>query len=267
MHRRVSRSWKLAFRQTAPAVLPQAEWRSVNSDSPTSPQYSALGELEQHRAADGQFRFRLVACAGGSGQQCDGIDDLEWSQTSNPMARGSAGPKCSAAAPEHCTHVPSACLEGGDFDNDCCAGAAASGCQDGFVLSVLPTPCWTSNDGSSQAFPTRCGAERAAVGASEGFERGLMLSGLFTAEPSESEFTGLRPSESRQSLLEGMAGQRRITLGDSILSGPPEYYAMELGTCCCPDAPADACVRSYLTNKPADTPAPSEAPCDDPKAC
>jgi len=36
-------------------------------------------------------------------------------------------------------------------------------------------------------------------------------------------------------------------------------------TCCCPDAPPDACLRSYPTRGP--TPALTPALCDDPKAC
>ena len=38
-------------------------------------------------------------------------------------------------------------------------------------------------------------------------------------------------------------------------------------TCCCPDAPPDACVQSYPTPGPTPALTPASAPCDDPKGC
>ena len=38
-------------------------------------------------------------------------------------------------------------------------------------------------------------------------------------------------------------------------------------TCCCPDAPPDACVQSHPTPGPTPALTPASAPCDDPKGC
>ena len=67
-YRRAEQSWKLIMRQSLPAFLSQEKWRSVNAGNPESQQHSALDTMEDHRSADGNFRFKLVASCPSEGK-------------------------------------------------------------------------------------------------------------------------------------------------------------------------------------------------------
>ena len=73
--------WKLIFRQTVTAgndwlwASHSNEW-IVNADDPSSLQYSIMGHLENYRAADGTFTFKLAWPQYGTYNT--------WKQSSNP---------------------------------------------------------------------------------------------------------------------------------------------------------------------------------------
>ena len=63
------------------------EW-SVNANDPTNEQYSILDTLENFRAPDGKFRFKLEWVLEGSTAP---VQPQTWQQTSNPVTATNGG--------------------------------------------------------------------------------------------------------------------------------------------------------------------------------